>query len=79
MVICVFCFHLKLDSDQNVFKFSPDEAFFSFVSLECFPLSPLEEATAPGGRNSNRQRSDRILRSDLYANIPVIRNTELNS
>lgn len=23
--LCVFCFHLKLDSDQNVFKFSPDE------------------------------------------------------
>ena len=57
-VICVFCFHLKLDSDQNVFKFSPDEAFSSLVSLERFPLSPLEETTAPGGRGANTQMSD---------------------
>lgn len=40
------CFHLKLDSDHNVS--SSLRCPRSLVPLEGFPLSPLEEATAPG-------------------------------
>lgn len=45
------CFHLKLDSDHNVSSSlcSP----LSLVPLEGFPLSPLEETTAPAGKQSN--------------------------
>lgn len=47
------CFHLKLDSDHNVSSSlcSPR----SLVPLEGFPLSPLEEATAPGWVTTEQQ------------------------